>query len=75
MSEPTPRHDPFGFGWPNVISVIRILLIPVVALLIVRDTAAARWVATPCRRKRSGALSQTAERSKKSKVRARLASA
>ena len=46
MSEPAPRHDPFGFGWPNVISVIRIALIPVVALLIVRDTAAARWVAT-----------------------------
>jgi CDP-diacylglycerol--glycerol-3-phosphate 3-phosphatidyltransferase len=46
MSEPTARHDPFGFGWPNVISVVRIALIPVVALLIVRDTAAARWVAT-----------------------------
>jgi len=46
MSELTPRHDPFGFGWPNVISVIRIALIPVVALLIVRDTATARWVAT-----------------------------
>ena len=46
MSEPAPRHDPFGFGWPNLISVIRIALIPVVALLIVRDTAAARWVAT-----------------------------
>jgi len=46
MSEQTPRYDPFGFGWPNVISVIRIALIPVVAFLIVRDTATARWVAT-----------------------------
>ena len=46
MSEPTPRHDPFGFGWPNVISVIRIALIPVVALLIVHDAAMTRWVAT-----------------------------
>ena len=32
-------------------------------------------MATPCRRKRSGAASQTDERSKKSKVRARVASA
>ena len=46
MSAPTPRHDPFGFGWPNVVSVVRIALIPVVALLIVHDTAEARWVAT-----------------------------
>ena len=30
-------------------------------------------MATPCRRKRSGAASQTVERSKKSKVRARVA--
>jgi CDP-diacylglycerol--glycerol-3-phosphate 3-phosphatidyltransferase len=44
MSE-TPRHDPFGFGWPNVISVVRILLIPVVVFLIVRDTEASRWLA------------------------------
>ena len=46
MSEPTARHDPFGFGWPNVISVVRIALIPVVALLIVRDTARWKAVAT-----------------------------
>ena len=37
--------------------------------------SAARCVATPCRRKRSGAASHTDERSKKSKVRARVASA
>lgn len=45
MSTPAPRHDPFGFGWPNVVSVVRIALIPIVVLLIVRDTAPARWVA------------------------------
>jgi CDP-diacylglycerol--glycerol-3-phosphate 3-phosphatidyltransferase len=39
------RHDPFGFGWPNVVSVVRIALIPVIAWLIVRDTTQARWVA------------------------------
>ncbi len=44
MSE-APRHDPFGFGWPNVISVVRILLIPAIVLLIVRDTDAALWLA------------------------------
>ena len=45
-----------------------------VAGLVARRSAA-RWVATPCRRKRSGAASHTDERSKKSKVRARVASA
>ena len=35
--------------------------------------SAARWVATPCSRKRSGIVCQTAVRSKKSYVRARLA--
>jgi CDP-diacylglycerol---glycerol-3-phosphate 3-phosphatidyltransferase len=44
MSE-EPRFDPFGFGWPNVISVVRILLIPAIVLLIVRDTDPARWLA------------------------------
>jgi hypothetical protein len=39
------------------------------------ERSAARCVATPCRRKRSGAASQTDERSKKSKVRAAVASA
>jgi len=41
----TRRHDPFGFGWPNVVSVVRILLIPVVVALIARDTEPARWLA------------------------------
>src|SRR3954468_22758873 len=45
MSEPAPRHDPFGFGWPNVVSVVRIALIPAVVALIVRDTDPARWCA------------------------------
>jgi CDP-diacylglycerol---glycerol-3-phosphate 3-phosphatidyltransferase len=45
MSEASPRHDPFGFGWPNVISVVRIALIPAVVALIVKDTAPARWAA------------------------------
>jgi CDP-diacylglycerol--glycerol-3-phosphate 3-phosphatidyltransferase len=40
------RHDPFGFGWPNVVSVVRIALIPVIAWLIVHDTEPARWAAT-----------------------------
>jgi CDP-diacylglycerol--glycerol-3-phosphate 3-phosphatidyltransferase len=40
------RHDPFGFGWPNVVSVVRIALIPVIAWLIVEDTTQARWIAT-----------------------------
>jgi CDP-diacylglycerol---glycerol-3-phosphate 3-phosphatidyltransferase len=39
------RHDPFGFGWPNVVSVVRILLIPVVVALIARDTQPTRWLA------------------------------
>ncbi|MEP6757729.1 MAG: CDP-diacylglycerol--glycerol-3-phosphate 3-phosphatidyltransferase [Actinomycetota bacterium] len=46
MSGPAPRHDPFGFGWPNVVSVVRIALIPVVALLIAHDTPQTRWIAT-----------------------------
>jgi CDP-diacylglycerol--glycerol-3-phosphate 3-phosphatidyltransferase len=45
MSEASPRHDPFGFGWPNVISVVRIALIPAIVALIVKDTDAARWAA------------------------------
>lgn len=46
MSATAPRHDPFGFGWPNVVSVVRIALIPVIAWLVVRDTAPALWAAT-----------------------------
>ncbi len=45
VSEPAPRHDPFGFGWPNVVSVIRIALIPVICWLVVQDTDRARWAA------------------------------
>jgi CDP-diacylglycerol--glycerol-3-phosphate 3-phosphatidyltransferase len=45
MSERAPRHDPFGFGWPNVVSVVRIALIPVIAWLVVLDTERARWIA------------------------------
>jgi CDP-diacylglycerol--glycerol-3-phosphate 3-phosphatidyltransferase len=45
VTETAPRHDPFGFGWPNVISVIRIALIPAIVYLIVRDTEASRWTA------------------------------
>jgi CDP-diacylglycerol---glycerol-3-phosphate 3-phosphatidyltransferase len=40
------RHDPFGFGWPNVVSVVRIALIPVIVWLITVDTEASRWIAT-----------------------------
>jgi CDP-diacylglycerol--glycerol-3-phosphate 3-phosphatidyltransferase len=39
------RHDPFGFGWPNVVSVVRIALIPVIVWLIVTDTERSRWIA------------------------------
>ena len=40
---------PFGFGWPNVISAFRILLVPAIAWLIVaggaaRDAAAALFL-------------------------------
>jgi CDP-diacylglycerol---glycerol-3-phosphate 3-phosphatidyltransferase len=45
VSDRAPRHDPFGFGWPNVISVVRIALIPAVVALIARDTDPARWAA------------------------------
>ena len=45
MSDPAARHDPFGFGWPNVISVVRIALIPAIVALIVKDTDPARWAA------------------------------
>ncbi len=46
MSDGRPRRpDPFGFGWPNVISVVRVALIPVIGVLIARDTTPARWIA------------------------------
>jgi len=45
VSQRAARHDPFGFGWPNVVSVVRIALIPAIALLIVRGTDRASWLA------------------------------
>jgi CDP-diacylglycerol---glycerol-3-phosphate 3-phosphatidyltransferase len=36
---------PLGLGWPNVLSIGRILLIPVVVLLIGLDREEARWLA------------------------------
>ena len=36
---------PLGLGWPNVLSLGRILLIPVVVLLIEADREEARWLA------------------------------
>ena len=39
------RLQPLGLGWPNLISVGRILLIPVVVWLVFRDTDGAAWLA------------------------------
>ena len=36
---------PLGLGWPNVLSIGRIALIPVVVLLLSTDRAATRWLA------------------------------
>jgi CDP-diacylglycerol--glycerol-3-phosphate 3-phosphatidyltransferase len=36
---------PLGLGWPNVLSIGRILLIPIVVLLIELDRDEARWLA------------------------------
>ena len=36
---------PLGLGWPNLVSVLRVLLIPVIIALIFRRTAAADWAA------------------------------
>jgi CDP-diacylglycerol---glycerol-3-phosphate 3-phosphatidyltransferase len=36
---------PLGLGWPNLVSVLRILLIPVVIWLIGRQTTTAGWAA------------------------------
>ena len=36
---------PLGLGWPNVLSIGRIALIPLVVLLIVMDRAETRWLA------------------------------
>jgi CDP-diacylglycerol--glycerol-3-phosphate 3-phosphatidyltransferase len=39
------RLDPFGFGWPNVVSVVRLLLLPVIVWLLIRRSDAASWLA------------------------------
>lgn len=36
---------PLGLGWPNVLSIGRIVLIPVVVLLVSTDRVAMRWLA------------------------------
>jgi CDP-diacylglycerol---glycerol-3-phosphate 3-phosphatidyltransferase len=36
---------PLGLGWPNVLSLGRILLIPIVVLLLSMDRAETRWLA------------------------------
>jgi CDP-diacylglycerol--glycerol-3-phosphate 3-phosphatidyltransferase len=35
-----PRPEPFGLGWPNVISIVRLLLLPIIVLLLLRETDA-----------------------------------
>jgi CDP-diacylglycerol--glycerol-3-phosphate 3-phosphatidyltransferase len=46
VSERAVRRLPaFGLGWPNVVSIVRILLIPVIAVLLVQRTDASSWVA------------------------------
>ena len=39
------RLKPLGLGWPNLVSVLRVLLIPVVVALIAQRTATADWAA------------------------------
>lgn len=39
------RLEPFGLGWPNLISVLRVALIPVIVVLILRETVMASWIA------------------------------
>ena len=41
----TDRVKPLGLGWPNVVSILRILLIPPIVWLILRQTTAAGWLA------------------------------
>lgn len=36
---------PLGLGWPNVLSIGRILLIPAIVLLLALDSSDARWIA------------------------------
>ena len=37
---------PLGLGWPNIVSVLRILLVPVVVVLVAVQTRAASYAAT-----------------------------
>lgn len=39
------RLKPLGLGWPNLVSVLRVLLIPLIIALITRRTAEADWIA------------------------------
>ena len=39
------RPQPLGLGWPNVISIGRVCLIPVILLLIAQASVTARWTA------------------------------
>jgi CDP-diacylglycerol--glycerol-3-phosphate 3-phosphatidyltransferase len=39
------RPQPLGLGWPNLISAVRIVLIPVIVALALRETDAASWAA------------------------------
>jgi CDP-diacylglycerol--glycerol-3-phosphate 3-phosphatidyltransferase len=39
------RVKPLGLGWPNVLSIGRIALIPIVVVLLGTDHAATRWLA------------------------------
>jgi CDP-diacylglycerol---glycerol-3-phosphate 3-phosphatidyltransferase len=46
VSVPARRLTPFGFGWPNVISTVRVGFVPVVVWLIASGGAVARDLAT-----------------------------
>jgi len=42
---PPERHRPLGIGWPNVLSIGRIVLVPVIVGLLVAGSAPALWAA------------------------------
>ena len=49
MTDSTPRAarlTPFGFGWPNVISTVRMAFVPVIVWLVALGGAGARDAAT-----------------------------
>ncbi|MDP9329737.1 MAG: CDP-diacylglycerol--glycerol-3-phosphate 3-phosphatidyltransferase [Actinomycetota bacterium] len=41
----TERVKPLGLGWPNVVSALRMLVIPVIVVLILQRTTVAGWAA------------------------------